>query len=75
MRNLPQILTAVNMVVMVLLIISIILQNRSTGLSNVFGGAGTVIQTRRGFEKWLFFGTIALAIIFVGLSITALFVK
>jgi preprotein translocase subunit SecG len=38
----------------------------------VFGGSGSIAQTRRGFDKWLFFSTIVLAVIFVGLSITAL---
>lgn len=62
-----------NIVVMVLLIITIALQNKSSGLSNVFGGAGNVVQSRRGFEKWLFFSTIFLGTAFTLLSI-ALFV-
>jgi len=55
--------------VMVVLIIFIAMQNKSSGLSSVFGGQG-VVQTRRGFEKWLFFGTVALAVAFSGLSLT-----
>lgn len=70
MNQLSEILTLINMGVMVVLIIFIALQNKSSGLSNVFGGQG-VVQTRRGIEKWLFFSTIALALIFVGLSLTA----
>ena len=60
---------------MVLLIIVIALQNKSSGLSNVFGGAGNIVQTRRGFEKWLFFATIILGVLFVGISTAFLFVK
>ncbi len=74
MKQLPQILSLVNMGVMVVLIIFIALQNKSSGLSNIFGGQG-VVQTRRGFEKWLFFGTIALAVVFAGLSLTSVFLS
>lgn len=54
------------------LIIVIAMQNKSSGLSNVFGGAGNVIQTRRGVDKWLFYATIVLGVLFVGLSVTSL---
>lgn len=70
--NLNYILTIVNMVVMVLLIVMISVQNKSAGLSNVFGGGGNIIQTRRGVEKWLFYATIVTGIVFVGLSITSI---
>lgn len=69
MRNLAYILTIVDMVVMVLLIISVALQNKSSGLSNIFGGGG-VITTRRGADKWLFYATIVLGVLFAGLSLT-----
>jgi protein translocase SecG subunit len=68
MRNLTYILTIIDMVVMVLLIIAIALQNKSSGLSSVFGGGG-VITTRRGTEKWLFYATIVLAVLFPALSL------
>jgi protein translocase SecG subunit len=60
---------------MVLLIIVIALQNKSSGLSNVFGGAGNIVQTRRGFEKWLFYATVILGILFVGVNISLLVLK
>lgn len=53
------------MIVMVALIISIVLQNQSAGLSDIFGGAG-VITTRRGSEKWLFYASIVLGVLFAG---------
>ena len=62
-----------NIIVMVLLITVIALQNKSSGLSNVFGGAGNIVQTRRGFEKWLFYATIALGVLFVVINIAFLF--
>ena len=64
-----------NIVVMLLLILSIALQNKSSGLSNVFGGGGNIVQTRRGFEKWLFYATIILGILFVAINIGFLFSK
>ncbi len=74
MNKLSYILTIIDMVVMVLLIVSIALQNKSAGLSNVFGGAG-VITSRRGTEKWLFYATIVLGILFAGLSLTIVLLK
>jgi len=64
-----------NIIVMLILILVIALQNKSSGLSNVFGGAGNIVQTRRGFEKWLFYATIILGVLFIGLNIAFLFSK
>lgn len=69
------ILRFIDILIMVVLIIIISLQNKSSGLSNVFGGAGNIVQTRRGFEKWLFYATIVFGIIFVVINISLLFVK
>ena len=73
--NFSLILQFLNILVMVVLIIVIALQNKSSGLSNVFGGAGNIVQTRRGFEKWLFYATIVLGIIFLAINIGFLFIK
>lgn len=75
MNNLAQILQFLNILVMVLLIIVISLQNKSAGLSNVFGGSGNIVQTRRGFEKWLFYATIILGTVFIALNIAFLFLQ
>ncbi|MDR3643407.1 MAG: preprotein translocase subunit SecG [Candidatus Doudnabacteria bacterium] len=64
-----------NILVMLLLVIVVALQNKSSGLSNVFGGAGNIVQTRRGFEKWLFYATIVLGILFILINIGFLFTK
>jgi len=60
------------MATMVGLIIIIAMQRKGTGLGTVFGGSGSIAQTRRGVDKWLFYTTIVLAVIFVGLSTTVL---
>lgn len=75
MKNLPQLLNLVNIIVMVLLIMAITVQNKSSGLSNVFGGSGSIASTRRGVDKWLFYATIILAVLFVGLSIANLVLR
>jgi len=58
-------------IVSVLLIITILLQERSSGLSGVFGGSGEFYHTRRGLEKIIFWGTIVLVIAFAALSLYA----
>lgn len=60
---------------MLLMIVVIAMQNKSSGLSNVFGGGGNIVQTRRGFEKWLFYATIVLGSLFVLINIGFLFSK
>lgn len=71
MKNLSYILTIIDMVVMVLLIVTVALQNKSSGLSSVFGGGG-VTTTRRGSDKWLFYATIILGVLFAGISFALL---
>lgn len=54
----------------IVLIVLILIQERSSGLSGIFGGdMGTPYQTRRGVEKVVFNGTIIAAVIFAGLAI------
>jgi len=55
-------------VVAALLILVILLQNKGAGLSDIFGGAGGIYQTKRGLEKKLFIATIIFAIIFFIIS-------
>ena len=63
-------------VVSVILIALISLQERSSGLSGVFGGSESgFYQTRRGLEKVIFGATIVLIIVLVGLSLVNLLWK
>jgi len=61
-----KIVQIVQIVIAVLLIAAILLQNRGSGLSEVFGGGGNVYRTKRGVENILFFSTIILAGAFFG---------
>ena len=58
----------IQIIVSVALIVLILLQERSAGLSGIFGGEGGFYQTRRGLEKFVFYGTIVFVIVFVGLA-------
>ena len=62
--HLAQIVTSV------VLIVLILVQERSSGLSGVLGGggSGSSYQTRRGLEQTIFWVTVACAIIFAALA-------
>jgi preprotein translocase subunit SecG len=60
------------LVVAVALVLVALLQVRGGGLGGIFGQADTVYRTKRGVEKTLFQLTIALAVIFIVLSIVSL---
>ena len=62
-------ITIIQTVLAVLLVASILIQQRGSGLSGVFGGESGAYSTRRGAEKIIFISTIVLAIIFFGISI------
>ncbi|MCL4391874.1 preprotein translocase subunit SecG [Patescibacteria group bacterium] len=64
---------ALQIAVSIILIILVIIQERASGISGVFGGQGaTPYQTRRGLEKTIFYATIVFAVIFAALAIANL---
>ncbi len=57
-------------IISLILIVLILIQERSSGLSGVFGGQGaTPYQTRRGLEKFVYWSTIGAAVIFALLAV------
>lgn len=56
-------------IVSLLLIISIILQQRGTALGSAFGGGGETYSSLRGPQKFLLYSTIVLGIIFISLAV------
>jgi len=71
-----QILTIIQIAVSVLLIICILIQQRGTALGSSFGGdSGGFYGTRRGIQQKIFYATIILAIAFLALSVTGLFLQ
>ncbi|MEI6345809.1 MAG: preprotein translocase subunit SecG [bacterium] len=70
MDTLKALLPYIQIVLSVLLIAAILLQQTGSGIGGAFGESnnfGTSFHTRRGLEKFLFNGTIVIAILF-GLS-------
>lgn len=61
----------IQVVVSVLLMISILLQNRGAGLGSTFGGDFGGYYTKRGMEKFLFYFSIALSALFLGLALAS----
>ncbi len=64
-----KILNIIQFIVSLLLIISILLQSKGSGLGAVFGGGENIYQVKRGAEKFLFILTIILSVLFFGLGI------
>jgi preprotein translocase subunit SecG len=63
-------LIAGQIIVSIILIALVLVQDRTSGLSGVFGGAGaTPYQTRRGLEKTIYWATIVAAALFAILAI------
>ncbi|HEX8974835.1 MAG TPA: preprotein translocase subunit SecG [Patescibacteria group bacterium] len=56
-------------IVAIALMVSILLQNRGSGLSSTFGGDFGGYYTKRGMEKFLFYASIVLGITFIVLAI------
>jgi preprotein translocase subunit SecG len=56
-------------VVSVLIVITILLQQRGTALGSAFGGGGEVYSTRRGIQTKLLWATIILTIAFLSLTV------
>jgi len=67
-----QALFIAQIVVSVLIVAAVLLQNRGSGLSSVFGGSGSIYRTKRGVEKGIFVLTIILVILFVGIGLANL---
>ncbi|MFY9457554.1 MAG: preprotein translocase subunit SecG [Candidatus Spechtbacterales bacterium] len=59
------ILDIAQIIISILLITTILLQQRGSGLSSALGGSGGVYYQKRGMEKILYRATIALATLFV----------
>lgn len=66
------IFTTVQVIVSILLIATVILQNRGTDAGIAFGGGTESYRSKRGLEKFLFYATIVLAVIFAANSILSL---
>ena len=56
-------LPIIQIILAVLVVVSILLQQRGSGLSTAFGGDGNIYRPKRGVEKSIFRATIILTIL------------
>jgi protein translocase SecG subunit len=57
----------------VLMIATILIQQKGMGMSGIFGGdSGGAYQTKRGFDKIVYYATIGLAVVFFGSAVLSL---
>ena len=59
----------------ILLTTAILLQHRGTGLGGAFASESTIYRSKRGIEKFLFYLTIVVAILFVMTVIVNIVIK
>lgn len=72
--SIATILPYIQIVISVLLIAGVLLQYSAAGVGGALGGSDSFeagYHTRRGFEKFLFNGTIVLAILFAATSLVS----
>ncbi|MFA6072365.1 MAG: preprotein translocase subunit SecG [Janthinobacterium sp.] len=62
------ILNIIQAVSAILLILSILIQSKGSGLGAAFGGGDAIAHTKRGAEKYVYYFAIAMAIIFLASS-------
>ena len=70
-----KIIAIIQIVSAILLSLFILLQSKGSGLSETFGGSNTFYAAKRGPEKFLFYATIVLAILFFVTSFLLTVVK
>lgn len=62
-------LLVIQIVLSILIVVSVLLQNRAEGMGGIFGGGGEIFRTKRGLEKFLYYATIVLTVLFASLSL------
>ena len=65
-------LQIIHVIITILLIFSVLLQQRGTGLGDAFGAGSEVYTSRRGAEKVLYYLTIIFGISFLVLAVLQL---
>lgn len=66
------ILTIARSIISILLVVSILLQSRGSSVGVMFGGGGETYRSKRGIEKFLFYSTVILSVLFASLSVLVL---
>ena len=74
-KNMKFILEIVQIVLAILLILSILLQQRGSGIGLAFGNEMSVYRSKRGIENVLHFSTIVIAVLFCGVALVVMFLS
>ncbi len=70
------VIAVIQIILAVAIIALILLQERSSGMSGLLGGGGDgYYQTRRGMERFVFYSTIVLSVVFVILAVYQLYAQ
>jgi protein translocase SecG subunit len=64
-------ITIIQMSAALIMILSILLQQRGSGLGNTFGGTGNTYRTKRGIEQILMWITVVTGVLFAFTSFLA----
>lgn len=73
--NIHLVISIAQVVVVVLLITTVLLQQKGVGLGSAFGGGDSVYTTRRGPEKFIFYSSIILSVLFLTLGLVSVFLQ
>ncbi len=68
------ILYTTQIVISILLMVTILMQQKGSGLGGAFGGDSAVYRTKRGAEKFIFRLTIILSILFLATTLANIFI-
>ena len=68
-------LSIAQIVVVVLLVITILMQQRGSSLGAAFGGGGESFGMRRGAEKFIYYSSIVLSVLFLGLALFSFLIQ
>ena len=69
-------ITVIHVSTALFMILVVLVQGgNSGGVGAAFGGGGEFYRSKRGIDKFLFYGTFALTFLFIGCAIATLFVK
>lgn len=75
MTVLIRILPYIQIILAIILTVSILLQQSGAGIGALGGDISTAHHTKRGFEKFLFYVSIVVAILFAISAFTAILIK
>lgn len=71
--SLTQILNYSQIALSLLLVVTILLQQKGSGLGSSFGGSNMEYSTKRGAEKFLFRSSIVLTVLFMVVSVARIY--